>query len=232
MAQGSRSISQVLTIMRSAIARRNANDPDSSEDKLLSYVNDFISLSMSNDVRIFSQFGTLSFTIDETVTDGVKTFNDVGASSDFMSISNEGFISLSAPAGSSVSWNSIDIYRDPGEFYAIWGINNKDILIKGYPSQVLFYGNQLIFRTIPDTSYLINIYGYKKINDYTSTSDSIPFDYWLRYIAYGSALNYVRDFNYSSEKIASVERTFSSERKLILMDTHNQIKNSRAIPRF
>ncbi|MCK5435548.1 MAG: hypothetical protein KAI88_02870 [Nitrosomonadaceae bacterium] len=232
MAEGSRKISDVLTIMRAAIARRNANDPDSDESKLLSYVNDFISLSMPNESRLFSQFGTLPFTIDETATDGVYTFNDVGADTDFMSLSNEGFISLASPAGSSVSWNSIEIYRNPGEFYAIWGINNEDILIAGYPTQVLFYDNQLVFRTVPDTAYLVNLYGYKKINDYTSTNDDIPFDYWLRYIAYGAALNYVRDFNYSPEKVASVQRTFASERKLILMDTHNEIKHSRSLPRF
>jgi|TARA_R110000751_G_scaffold60367_2_gene126039 hypothetical protein len=232
MAVGSRLVSDVLRIMRRVITRQNANDPDSNDSNLISYINDFVSLKMPNNARFFEEFGTLSFTIDETVTDGVYTFNDVGATSDFMSISNEALISVSAPLGSSLSWNPLQVTRDPGRFFDYWGINNEDILTKGFPTEVLFYGNELTFRTIADKGYLVKMYGYKKNNDYADENVEIQFDWWLRYLAYGAALDYVMDYNYDDGKIAKVEKGFKIERRHMLTYTHNQIKNSRSLPRF
>jgi|SRR6185369_914434 len=227
-----RYVQDALDIMRRAISRNNENDPDSSDDLLLRYFNDFVSLGMPNDTKLFESFGTLSFTIDETNTTGVYTMNDVGASFDFMNLSQEAYISLLDPINNSVSWNYLPIYQDPGEFFAIWGINNDEILIPGYPTMMLYYGNQLTFRTIPQTSYLVKIFGYKKNFDYPNPDVPLDFDYWLRYSAYGAAVNYARDFNFDGAARALIEKTFSSERKLQLTHTHNQIKMSRCLPRF
>lgn len=232
MAIGQRFVSNVLDIMRRAIGRRNENDPDSSETTLFNYLNDFISLTMSDDVKLFENFGTLIFTIDETVPSGVYTFNDVGASNDFVNLSMEAYISLLDPVNNSVSWNYLPIYQDPGEFFAIWGVNNEEILIPGYPTNMLFYGNEFTFRTIPNTSYQVYIFGYKKINDFEDVDELIPFDYWLRYLAYGAALNYAQDFRYEDASLEKIRRGFQRERKLMLTHTHNQIKQSRAMPRF
>lgn len=227
-----RTVQDTLDLMRVILGRRNPNDPDASDDKFLSYLNDFVSLSMPNDTKLFESFGTLSFTIDEGNTTGVYTFNDVGADSEFMNISQEAYISLLDPVNNSVSWNMLPIYQDPGEFYAIWGINNEEILIPGYPTNMLYYGTELVFRTIPNTSYLVKIYGYKKNNDFASADENLTFDYWLRYTAYGASVNYARDYRYDQVSRSLIEATFKSERKLQLTHTHNQIKNSRAMPRF
>lgn len=228
-----RAVSDVLDIMRVAIGRRNENDPDSDETKLLQYVNDFYSLTQPNDTKLFESFGTLTFTIDETNTTGVYTFNDVGADSEFINISQEAYISLYDPVNNSVSWNRLPIYQDPGEFFAIWGINNDEILIAGYPTNLLFYGNEFTFRTIPDTEYLIKIYGYKKNADFSSSGDpDLPFDWWLRYIAYGAARDYAIDFRLDETTRAGIEREFNKQKRYMLTRTHNQIKNSRAMPRF
>ena len=229
---GTRFVQDVLDLARVVIGRRNENDPDSSDDLLLSYLNDFVSLSMPNDTKLFESFGTLTFTIDESNTTGVYTFNDVGADSEFMNLSQEAFISLLDPVDNSVSWNQLPIYQNPGEFFAIWGINNDEILIPGYPTMMLYYGNEMTFRTIPQTSYMVKIYGYKKNADYPDADQPIQFDYWLRYLAYGLAQNYARDFRYDSSARALIEATFKSERKLQLTHTHNQIKLARCLPRF
>lgn len=229
---GTRLVSDALDIMRRALGRRNSNDPDASDSILLRYLNDFVSLTQPNDTKLFESFGTLSFTIDESNTTGVYTFNDVGASFEFMNISQEAYISLLDPVNNSVSWNQLPIFQDPGEFYAIWGINNDEILIPGYPTNLLYYGNDLVFRTIPQTAYLIKIYGYKKNIDYPSPNVDLDFDYWLRYQAYGGCVNYARDFRYDERALALIEKTFASERKQMLTHTHNQIKMSRAMPRF
>lgn len=232
MALNSRSVQDTLDLMRRILGRRNENDPDASDDILLRYLNDFYSLSMPNDTKLFESFGTLSFTIDETNTTGVYTFNDVGANSDFMNLSQEAFISLLDPINNSVSWNQLPIYQNPGEFFAIWGINNEEILIPGYPTNMLYYGTEMTFRTIPNTAYLVKIFGYKKNADFPDADEPLPFDYWLRYLAYGAANNYARDFRYDAQTRAMIKESFSSERKLLLTNTHNQVKMSRPCPRF
>jgi len=234
MAFGNRTVSDVLQIMRVALSRRNENDPDSTDEVFIRYLNDFVSLTMSDDLKLFEQFGTLSFVIDGTHADGVYTFNDVGATTDFVNLSAEAFISILDPVGRSISWNWLPIYQDPGEFFTIWGVNNEDILIKGYPTMMLYYGNEFTFRTIPqiDVQYLIKIYGYKKNNDYAEGDTDIQYDYWLRYLAYGAAMNYARDYRYASDVKAELKADFAHERKLMLTHTHNQIKQSRACPRF
>lgn len=232
MAAGTRFVQDVLDLMRIVLGRRNENDPDSSDETFLSYLNDFVSLTMSDDVKLFEQFGTLSFTIDESNTTGVYTFNDVGAEFDFVNLSQEAYISLLDPVNNSLSWNQLPIYQDPGEFFAIWGINNDEILIPGYPTMMLYYGNEFTFRTIPNTSYLVKIYGYKKNNDYPNADEPIQYDYWLRYLAYGAGNNYAQDYRYEDSTKAQIEKGFARERKLMLTHTHNQIKMARAMPRF
>lgn len=232
MAQGTRLVSDVLELARQALGRRNENDPDSSDSIMLAKLNDFVSLTMSDDIKVYEQFGTLSFTIDETNTTGVYTFNDVGATHDFVNISQECYISLLDPVDNSVSWNQLPIYQDPGEFFAIWGINNDEILIPGYPTALLYYGNEFTFRTIPNTEYLVKIYGYKKLNDYPDENEAIQYDYWLRYLAYGLANNYAQDFRYEPQAQAQIAKGFARERKLMLTKTHNQIKQGRCLPRY
>lgn len=229
---GTRYVQDALRIMRIAIGRRNENDPDASDETLFRYLNDFVSLSMPNDTKLFESFGTLSFVIDESNTTGVYTFNEVGADTDFINISQEAYISLLDPVNNSVSWNQLPIYQNPGEFFAIWGINNDEILIPGYPTMMLYYGNEFTFRTIPQTSYLVKIYGYKKNADFPDPDVELPFDYWLRYIAYGAAVNYARDYRYEPSQLQAIESTFYKERALQLTHTHNQVKMSRAMPRF
>jgi hypothetical protein len=237
-----RYLSNVLDIMRRAIARKNANDPEATDQILVNYINDFYSLTMSDDVKLFEQFGTLDFNIDETVADGVYSLTDVGATGNFVNFSNEAFISLNNPANGSTTWNVLQMYQDPGRFYAYWGLNNFEILIPGMPTEMLYYGDQLVFRTIPDTEYNVKIFSYKQNTDLAFDPDlptpggtgnpELPFDYWLRYIAYGAAVNYSKDYKYEAQQRQDLQRDFAHERKLLLTRTHNQIKQSRSLPRF
>lgn len=227
-----RYVQDAIDIMRVAIGRRNETDPDASDNTLFRYINDFTSLIMPNDTKLFESFGTLTFTIDESNETGVYTFNDVGADKQFINISQEAFISLYDPVARSISWNVLPIFQDPGQFYAIWGINNEEVLIRGYPTSMLFYDSQMVFRTIPNTAYLVKIFGYTKNPDFPSFDTQIEFDYWLRYIAYGAAVNYCRDYRYEASSRAMIEATFKSERKQVLLRTHNQQKMSRSMPRF
>ena len=228
---GIRTVSQVLTLMRQILGRKNANDPESNDATLLGYLNDFVSLTMSDDVKLFEQFGTYELTIDETTTDGVYDFND-GASPEFVNTLNEAMISILDPVNNSLSWNPLLIYYDPQQFYNYWGINNEETLVRGYPTEVLFYGYQLIFRTLPEQSYIVNLYGYKKNANYEDEETNIQYDFWLRYLAYGAAYNYALDFRYEGESLQRIKMGYQRERKLQLTHTHNHNRNSRCQPRF
>lgn len=231
-----RELSDVRRIMRLAIGRRNENDPDSGDVVMNQYINDFYSLTMPNDTKLFESFGSLQFSIDETVTTGVYKFSELalqGADAEFINISQEAFITLSNSPNESVSWNRLQIYQNPMQFFEYWGVNNTDILTIGYPTQMLYYGDEVTFRTIPDTSYDIIIYGYKKNADLVANGNpDLPFDWWMRYIAYGAALEYAVDYRLEEASTARIQREFNKQKKYMLTRTHNQVKMSRAQPRF
>lgn len=229
---GTRFVQDCITIMRDGLGRTNENDPQASDEVLFRHLNDFVSLNMPNDTKLFESFGTMSFEIDESNPTGVYTMNDLGIDTEFMNLSQEAYISILDPIGNSVSWNRLPIYQDPGEFFAIWGINNEEILISGYPTMMLYYGTELTFRTIPNVPFQVKIFGYKKNANFPSPDVALPFDYWLRYISYGAMVNFARDNRYEASALARIERTFRSERKLQLAHTHNQIKMSRSLPQF
>lgn len=228
--------SDVLRTMRLAIGRRNENDPSSSDNVLSQYINDFINLTMSDDVKLFENFGTLEFDIDNSHPDGVWTLEDVGAKGNFVNYSMEAFISLTFPLpATTTNWNPLDIFQDPGRFYAYWGVDNFNILIPGMPTEMLYYGTDFVFRTIPqdNTTYHVTIYAYKQMQDFDPEGNpELLQDYWMRYLAYGAAFNYVTDYRFDPGFIAQVKATYSRERKLLLTRTHNQIKMSRSLPRF
>lgn len=226
-------VSDCLRIMRLATGRRNENDPDARDSVFRTYLNDMVSLTMSDDVKLIEQYGTLEFTIDETNTTGVYTYNDVDADSKFRNISIDGFITLTTPPDSSISWNKLHIYQDPGQFYGYWGLHNTEVLIPGYPTEMLYYGNEFIFRTIPDTSYDVIIYGYKEYPGFGDEGNpELPYDNWMRYLAYGAALNYARDYRFDTNALTQLKVEFAHERKLMLTRTHNQAKLSRCVPKF
>jgi len=234
----SRDVTDCLRIMRLAISRRNASDPDSTDDVLLQYLNDFLTLSMSSDVRVFEKWSTLEFVIDETVTDGVYNLEDItnngpgaGTGKDFVTINMEALISLTETVDSSVSWNNLAVYQDPFDFYGYWGFNNVDVLQTGFPTQMLYYENQFIFRTIPNDSYTVRMWGYQKNSDLTDNSE-LPEDYWLRYVAYGAALQYGNDHAFDDGRMAQMKKSFVKERSFIMARSHNQLKLQRGFPRF
>lgn len=217
-----RTVDDVLTIMRRAISRPNQNDPDSSTATLLQYLNDVVSLSMSDDVKLFELRGTLEFTVDQANTTGVYTFNDVGATDDFVNISMEAFVNN----------NPLLIYQDPGQFYGYWNQFDTTQLTAGQPTEMLYYGNEFVFRTIPDQEYTVRIFGYKQNPEFSNVGNpALPFDNWLRYLAYYAAYNYAIDFRYSEKDMARIKKGYFKERKLLLTRTHNQVKLSRGKPR-
>ena len=221
----SRTINDVITIFRRATSRRNENDPDANFETIIRYINDFYTFHMNQDVHLFQIEGTLEFTVDETNTTGVYTFNDVGATNDFEYLTVSGFINN----------NDLVIWHNPKEFYSRWQEFDTTKLTAGMPTDMLFYGNELVFRTIPDQEYTVRIFGYKKNVDFDEDPDgneTLPFDNWVRYIAYGAARNYAQDFNYDQERQSAIKAGFIREKNILQTREHNVRKYERSIPRF
>jgi hypothetical protein len=247
-----RFVFQALNIMRLALSRRNQNDPDSSTEVFISYLSDFASLTQSDDVKLFEQFQSFDFQIQANtpVNDGIYPFdaslpNGVGITGIYVNEALEAFIADEALLG--YNWNPLEVYMNPFTFYDYWGPfsvgqdpndpnNNQKVLVPGFPTWMLIYQSQLVFRTVPQLghSYRVRLFNYKQNPDIliSGVNNVIPFDYWLRYWAWGAALNYARDYRYSPESLSMIERNFYHERKLLLTRTHNQIKQGRCIPKF
>lgn len=222
----SRDVSDVLTLFRRIVARNNPNDPNANFSTMIRYINDFYAFHMNKDVHLFQLEGTLEFTIDQNSTDGVYTFNDVGAGSDFEYLTVSGFIND----------NDLIIWHNPYEFYHRWQTFDVSELTPGMPTDMLFYGNELVFRTIPDQEYTVRIFGYKANVEFdegnTAGDEALPFAEWVRYIAYGAARNYSMDFNYDEARINSIKAGFIREKNILMTKQHNVVKFERSIPRF
>lgn len=226
------SITDVLRVMRLAIGRRNLNDPDSNNATLFRYVQDFMELTMADEFKLHEQWNTLEITIDATTTDGVYLFPDSSTSEVFATIDPNALITLSSPAGSSVSWQPLRVVQEPDTFYRYWGINNEDVLVTGTPTEVLYYGKQLVFRTIPNDTFDVQFFGYKYVDRPGETTDDLPFDYWMRFVAYGAAKAYAADYRLDPEAVNNIERNYRRERNLLMSRVHDQIKSERCVPRF
>lgn len=225
-----RFFSDALRIMRLAIARRNATDPDSSDATLSTYLNDFIELSMSDDVHVFENWGTLQFGI--VADQDIYTAEEVGFTENFVNTTMEAFIT---DPDNEFSTNWLSVYIDPGVFYGYWNIFDTSKLIPGMPTDMLFYDSEFVFRTIPNKDYTIRIYSYKRskfiVDEEASPGNPrIPFDYWLRYLAYGAAMDYARDYKFDAQDRQTIQQDFNHYKKLLLTRTHNQIKYSRGSP--
>ncbi len=225
-----RKVKDVIDIFRRITSKRNPNDPDANFDVIIRYINDFYALHMNQDVHLFKIEGTLKFVIankTETVNDGVITFNEiVGQSSAFEYLTVSGYVDN----------NDLVIWHNPKEFFDRWQEFDTTLLTAGMPTDMLFYGNELIFRTVPDKAYTIRIFGYKRNTIFEETGDNVsqelPFDEWVRYIAYGAARNYAQDFNFDEERKASIKAGFMREKGILQAREHNVRKYERSIPRF
>lgn len=229
-------VSDCVDLMRVAIGRRNVSDPDSTDNVLLGYVSDFMKYTMTDDIKIVDQFETFNFEVEVTLTehtDGVWLFNEIVIWENYSNLEISALISLNNTPSSSLSWQQLQVTQVPSEFWATYGFNNEDVLIRGFPTVMLLDSYRIVLRAIPEdnTPYLIQMYGYT-INPAVALNGTLPRDYWKRYVAYGAALNYAMDFHFTAERLALLKDSFAHERKLILSRTFNQLKHNRCIPRF
>lgn len=243
---------RVVDVMRRVIGRRNETDNLSSDTELIRYAGEFMRDIMPQESKNFENFDIYDFS---TVSnDYIYTFNSANtatlaggtgqdesgtqAAGDDEGGGNE-FENLTLYAWSSDPANSntqtMRVHQDPVQFYDQFGmIENLSDAQTGRPTDILFYNNRFEVRPVPDGVYTISFPGFRRNNDFTnaSGSETIPFNYWGRYVAYGAALDYMYDFAYDAARIQLVEERYKYYKALVHSRTFNQFKQNTPIPRW
>ena len=217
----------VLDIMRKVIGQRDASAPDATDSILLQYVNQFIQLQLPNDVKLLDKWTWYEF--DTTANDFDYDFNPDDNGNEFTELRPPAYSNDSSGS----TENSLEMcwFQDPGEFYAKWGyITTLADLDTGQPQDILFWEDQFVLRPVPDAVYTITIKGYQKDAD-LAIGDTLPLDYTYRYIAYGAARDYLRDF-LDIDTLAQIEPAYQEYRELTLDRTASQNLTQIKVPRF
>ena len=188
---------------------------------MLQYLQDFIQLEATQDVRLFKNRTWWEFTYGPTdvdpfpvvLQDLVLIDGQVGASTIEPPAYADGFVMF---------W-----YQSPQEFYQIWP--ETQTYQPQRPTYVLYYNNQLTFRGPPDKEYLIKIAAYQV--EIQITNGVLDADYLYRYIVYGTALDIFSDFG-EMDKWRDIFPAFQRYRALVYGRTNCQYQNQRPSPEF
>ena len=211
----------LILILRNVTGRVDASDPQFTDTIMLQYLQDFIQLQSTQDIRIFKNKTWYEFNLNELSGDPY----DVNLQTIVLANGQVGASTLEPPCyanGFPVFW-----YQDPTEFYAIWP--ETQTYTPQRPTYVLYYNNQLTFRGPPDTDYLIKIAAYQV--EIQITDGVLNQDYLYRYICYGAALDIFSDFG-EMDKWREIFPAFQRYRALVYSRTVSQYQNQRPSPEF
>lgn len=212
---------ELIQILRNVTGRVDASDPLFTDAIMLQYLQDFIQLLATQDVRLYKNKTWYEFTYGPGNADPfpvdlqeiVLINGHVGASTIEPPCYADGF---------TVFW-----YESPQEFYGIWP--ETQTYQPQRPTYVLYYNNELTFRGPPDRDYLIKMAAYQV--ELEITSDGLNQDYLYRYICYGAALDIFSDFG-EMDKWRDIYPVFQRYRALVYSRTNSQYQNQRPSPEF
>ncbi len=216
-----KSAADLILILRNVTGRTDASDPQFTDEIMLQYLQDFIQLQSTQDIRIFKNRTWYEFTYGPANSDPfpvnlqdiVLIDGQVGASTLEPPCYADGFV---------VFW-----YQSPAEFYGIWP--ETQTYQPQRPTYVLYYNNELTFRGPPDKDYLIKIAAYQV--EIQITNGILETDYLYRYICYGTALDIFSDFG-EMDKWRDIYPAYTRYRALVYGRTNCQYQNQRPSPEF
>lgn len=211
----------MIQILRNVTGRVDASDPQFTDSIMLTYLDNFIKLSATQDVRLFKNMTWYEFTIDENSLNPYP----VNLQTIVLASGTIGASTIGPPAyanGFPVFW-----YQDPQEFYAIWP--ETQTYQPQRPTCVLYYNNALTFRGPPDQEYNIKIQAYQV--EVQITNDVLPQEYLYRYLCYGAALDIFSDFG-EMDKWRDIFPAYQRYRALAYSRTNCQYQNQRPSPEF
>lgn len=217
-----KSAADLILILRNVTGRVDASDPQFTDAIMLQFLQDFIQLQSTQDIRIFKNKTWYEFILDPLVSPDPYPVNlqtiplidgQIGASTIEPPCYADGF---------PVFW-----YQDPTEFYGIWP--ETQVYQPQRPTYVLYYNNELTFRGPPDKDYLIKIAAYQV--EIQITDGVLNQDYLYRYICYGAALDIFSDYG-EMDKWREVFPAYQRYRALVYSRTYSQYQNQRPSPEF
>ena len=216
-----KSAADLILILRNVTGRVDASDPLFTDAIMLQYLQDFIQLESTQDIRIFKNKTWFEFPFGPTdpnpypinLQNIVLASGQVGASTIEPPCYADGFF---------VYW-----YQSPQEFYQIWP--ETQTYQPQRPTYVLYYNNELTFRGPPNKEYLIKMEAYQV--EIQITDGVLNQDYLYRYICYGAALDIFSDFG-EMDKWREVFPAYTRYRALVYSRTYSQYQNQRPAPEF
>lgn len=211
----------LINMLRNVTGRVDASDPLFTDDIMTQFLQDFIQLDSTQDIRIYKNRTWWEFTLATTdpnpypveLQDLVLVNGNVGASVIEPPCYANGF---------PVFW-----YESPQEFYQIWP--ETQTYTPQRPTYVLYYNNELTFRGPPNEDYLIKIAAYQV--EVQMNAAGLAAEYLYRYVVYGAALNIFSDYG-EMDKWRDIFPAFQRYRALVYSRTYSQLQNQRPSPEF
>lgn len=216
-----KSAADLILILRNVTGRVDASDPLFTDEIMLQYLQDFIQLQSTQDVRLFKNKTWFQFTY------GPGNLNPFPINLQEIVLENGsvGASTLEPPCyadGFPVFW-----YQSPKEFYQIWP--ETQTYQPQRPTYVLYYNNELTFRGPPNKDYLIKMEAYQV--EFQITNEGLNQDYLYRYICYGTALDIFSDFG-EMDRWGEIFPAYKRYRALVYSRTYCQNQNQRPSPEF
>lgn len=91
----------------------------------------------------------------------------------------------------------------------------------GYPYCALFYNNEIILRPVPDAVYKLEIETYKTPTEFLESTNEPTLQQWWQYIAYGAAIEILRD-RQDMEGIQELMEGFNRQEAMVLERQANE----------
>lgn len=213
--------SEIITIMRNVTGRVDSSDPVFSNSVMLGYINDFISLEMPQEVRLYENKTWWEFSYDTSSDDPYP-----------VDLQTLGLSTIGPPAyigGFVLNW-----FQSPSLFFSKWP--ETQTYQQQRPVDVLYYNNELVFRGPTDDSYTVKIQAYKiepllTGNEDQGAQDTLDNDYVWRYVAYGAALDLFSDYG-EIDQYEKYYPAFQRYKALVYARTNQQLMTQRTYPEF
>lgn len=223
-----KSAADLILILRNVTGRVDASDPLFTDSIMLQYLQDFIALQATQDIRIFKNKTWYEFSFGPTDPNPFP----VNLQEIVLVNGNIGASTIEPPCyanGFPVFW-----YQSPQDFFRIWP--ETQTYQPQRPTYVLYYNNELLFRGPPDIVYNIKMEAYQVELQITNPAYSSPYeglqqDYLYRYVCYGAALDIFSDFG-EMDKWREIFPAYQRYRALVYSRTYSQYQNQRPDPEF
>jgi hypothetical protein len=151
-----------------------------------------------------------------------------------------GFSPFQTSPGSGMQKQSGTVNYQTGAIALDWGSppdNGAQINAHYYtykasrPNSLLFWGNEMVFRPVPDQGYLIEIPVYKKPVELLANSQSPELRQWWQLISYGAALKIFAD-SLDMESYQKCSPLFQEQEILAMRSTVDQKSQKKVITPF